>query len=365
MRFNNIQVLRLVASVGVVVYHLGVYTRAEFGVDGPAWELVRLPGLAPAFVPLFFAVSGFVLTHALRASSAPRFLLNRAVRLYPGYWLALAAVTTVVAAGLWPGRYLATASPAPSVETVLLTPPTALRLGQYPLMIEWTLIYELFLGAALVGLRAVVGPRGLPYAAAGWLAVLAAKSVLWPGLGSTAIPSWRTIGVSVYVAPFLAGVLVYTLAGRWRGWRWPVAAAAAGLQLVAAVWVPFEATDPHQWLRAVAAGMTVWFLVQVPDARPTNPLVVGGGYSYGLYLVHVPLILLSFRLMQAANLLVATSTGAALAGAVAVSGGLLFGRVELGLYDRLKRSADRLVAAVGRSWGGRGRRTLLPVAVRR
>ncbi len=209
-----------------------------------------------------------------------------------------------------------------------------------------------------MGLRAAVGLRGLPYAAAGWLAVLAVKSAMWPGLGSQSIPTWRTVWVSVYLAPFLIGVHAYSCSAVGRGWRWLVLATVAGLQLAAVVWVPFENVDPHQWLRAGAAGLTVWLLVQFPDARADNRLVVGGSYSYGLYLVHVPLILLSFRLMEAAGVLVGTSLGVALAGAVTLTVGLTFGRLDVAMYARLKKAADRLVAAAGRV----RRPSLLPTA---
>jgi len=348
MRFNNIQVLRLVAAVGVVVIHLSLYAEREFGVTGPGWKLLQLPGIAPAIVPLFFAVSGFVLTHVLQSSPPARFLLHRAIRLYPGYWLTMGAVTAACTFGLWPGPYLSHFEPNPSIETITLTPPTGIRAGQYPLFVEWTLIYEVVLWIGLIACRLAVGVRGLSYAAAAWLAVLAIKSALWPGLGSQALPSWKTVWVSVYVAPFLMGMLAYSLAGRGRRWRWPVFAVACGLQVVAAVWVPFTDIDPHQWLRGVAAGLTLWFLVQLPDVSTTNRLAVGGGYSYGLYLLHVPLILLSFRLMQNADVLAGTSSGALLAGVVALSVGLLFGRFELWMHGRLKRGADRLAAAGGR-----------------
>ncbi|HYH65053.1 MAG TPA: hypothetical protein VD866_10195, partial [Urbifossiella sp.] len=124
------------------------------------------------------------------------------------------------------------------------------------------------------------------------------------------------------------------------------------------VWVPFTAIDPHQWFRGVAAGLTVWFLVQIPDVRPNNRYAVWGGYSYGLYLLHVPLILLSFRLMQKADVLAGSSARALVVGVVALSVGLLFGRFELGMHGRLKRGADRLVAA-----GGRLRLGRLPIGV--
>ena len=345
MRFNNIQVLRLVAAVGVVLVHLSTYAEFEFGIAGPVLSALRLPGLAAAIAPLFFAVSGFVLTHVLQSAPPGRFLLHRAVRLYPGYWLAMGAVTAACAFGLWPGPYLSFAEPSPSFETALLTPPSEHRVGQYPLVVEWTLIYEVVLWIGLIACRLAVGVRGIPYAAAAWLAVLAVKSVVAPGMGSSALPSWKTVWLSVYVAPFLMGILAYSLAGFGRRWRWPVFAVACGLQLVAALWVPFTDVDPHQWLRGVAAGLTVWFVVQLPDVSATNRLAVGGGYSYGLYLLHVPLILLSFRLTQKADVLGGTS--AAVAGVVAVGVGLLFGRFELWMHGRLKRGADWLV----RSWG--------------
>jgi len=33
MRFNNIELLRLAAAVGVAVIHLAMYARIEFGID--------------------------------------------------------------------------------------------------------------------------------------------------------------------------------------------------------------------------------------------------------------------------------------------------------------------------------------------
>lgn len=347
MRFNNIQILRLVLSLGVVSVHLSTYAQIEFGTTGADLAVLLLPGFSAAIAPLFFAVSGFVLTHVLQTAPPGRFLLHRAVRLYPGYWLAMGAVTAACAFGLWPGPYLSFAEPNPSIETVLLTPPTGFRLGQYPLVVEWTLIYEVALWLGLIACRLAVGVRNVPFAAAVWLVVLAVKSALWPGLGSQALPSWKTVWVSVYVAPFLTGILAYALAGYGRRWRWSVFAVACGLQMVAALWVPFADVEPHQWLRGVAAGLVVWFLVQIPDVRPTNRLAVAGGYSYGLYLLHVPLILLSLRLMQTADVLAGTSAGAALAGVVAVVVGLTFGRFELWMHGRLKRGADRLVATSG------------------
>jgi exopolysaccharide production protein ExoZ len=81
VRYTNIQFLRVAAAVGVVLYHLSCHAPALVGVDPARLGHPLLAGLP---VPLFFAVSGFVLAHALRSAPPGRFLLARAVRLYPG-----------------------------------------------------------------------------------------------------------------------------------------------------------------------------------------------------------------------------------------------------------------------------------------
>src|SRR5205814_6852230 len=96
----------LFAALGVVLFHTGWYGRHSFGVsDGPVpWLL--MPWVASACVPLFFALSGFVLTLALKRTSPGRYLLLRAIRLYPGFWAAIALLMIVYGLGLWPGRSL-------------------------------------------------------------------------------------------------------------------------------------------------------------------------------------------------------------------------------------------------------------------
>jgi len=147
--------------------------------------------------------------------------------------------------------------------------------------------------------------------------------------------------VSVFFAPFLLGVLAYHLKDRGRAWRWPVLAVIVGLN-VAAANVPESRVDLHFGLRGTAAGLLIWFLVKVRDAAARNPLVVGGGYSYALYLLHVPLILFSFRVMQATGVFAGTLAGVAVAGAVAFGVGLLtLGRLEARMHARLKRLVAR------------------------
>jgi len=103
MRVNSIQLLR-VCRVGVIFIHLPFYAARDFGVPdllaGVGWVGNRI-----AFpVPLFFVVSGFVLTHALQTTPSARFLFARFLRLYPGYWLAAAAAVGLAWFSYWPAE---------------------------------------------------------------------------------------------------------------------------------------------------------------------------------------------------------------------------------------------------------------------
>ena len=79
-----------------------------------------------------------------------------------------------------------------------------------------------------------------------------------------------------------------------------------------------------------------------PDAPARNRLVVAGGYTYGLYLLHFPAMILAFQVMKRSEMLSGTWIGVGLAGCFAISSGLAFGWLELRLYDRLKRAFDSL-----------------------
>src|SRR5262245_36422965 len=120
MRFQNLQVLRLFLAVGVALFHTGAYAQTHFGVaDGPVPWLLQT-GIASAYVPTFFALSGFVLSLALQRTPPGRYLLLRGLRIYPGFWLAVALVMIVHLLGLWPTQALGVVEPNPNWRTLTL-----------------------------------------------------------------------------------------------------------------------------------------------------------------------------------------------------------------------------------------------------
>lgn len=341
MRFNNLQILRLLTATAVVLVHLGSRGHTHFGVEGGPVPWLLLPWLATALVPLFFALSGFVLTLTLQRTSPGRYLALRAVRLYPGFWLALGLVMVVHALGLWPSASLHVANPAPNLQTVALFAKGREHSGQYPLMVEWTLIYEVFLSVALLGLHAVAGSRRLPWVAGAWLVVLVVRSVFWPGYGSQMMPSWKSIWASAYLAPFLLGVLAFHAREHGKKWRWAALAVVVVSTLMCTDGTALSRTEWVWWVRGLGAAMTVWFLVQIPDASPRSPLVVAGAFSYGLYLVHVPVILLAMGAMRSLGIGYGTWTGLFMAGFAALALGLAYGRLEAWLHGQLKALVAR------------------------
>lgn len=87
---RGLQVLRGVACLLVVVYHLEQY-EAKFGIGTPFLSAFRWFGYAG--VDLFFVLSGFVIAHANRnrlgqSRAMPEYLAKRLWRIFPVYWSA-------------------------------------------------------------------------------------------------------------------------------------------------------------------------------------------------------------------------------------------------------------------------------------
>lgn len=326
-RYANIQVLRLLAAVGVVLHHLGYYGPEILGV-GRDW--LKFPLFVGFPVPLFFAVSGFVLAQAVRRSGPGRYLLARALRLYPGYFLALVATLLLMRGGVFTEGHRLSVG-AVGFGTLTLWPRGSEGTVAY-LGVEWSLIYELFLSAALAALVLVDGRR-LPELAAAWLGVILAKVIYRPNLYSDALPHWSTIALSGFNAPFLYGLMAYQLKDRGRSLRWVAVAAIPACMAYAATRPTLELS----WLWWGAAGVIlVWLVTQIPQISESHPLARLGGCTYGLFLVHVPL-LFCVLYPAARRGWQGRVEPLWLAGAMAIVGGLAFGRLEAAIHGRLLR----------------------------
>jgi exopolysaccharide production protein ExoZ len=342
MRFHNLQVLRVIAAVGVVLYHLAIHARVQLGVDHEVVNVLAAGSLASFPVPLFFALSGFVLTHALhRGGDRRRFLFGRFLRLYPGYWLAAVTVAILMTTTGLPSRSLPLATQMKWLGWSLR--PHEYGACLYVLGVEWSLVYEVFLSCALAGLSLLGLRRALPAAIGLWLAVLIAKVSYRPGDASEPLPNWTTIGLSTLNAPFLMGVLVYYLRDCGRSLRWP----ALGCLVAFLGFFHDRATTLEElWLfYGTASAVVVWFAIQVRQLNQENPLVRAGDWTYGLYLVHVPVIMSGFAILRGRGVMIGTLTGLLLTGILTLVVGFLYGRIEAEIHARLRPLAKRSIGS--------------------
>jgi len=87
-RDNNFDLLRLLAALQVVYFHVYLHLHVEL-----PWRLSAINGIVSLFpcVPIFFVISGFLVSRSYeRSPDAWSYARNRFLRLYPGLWTCLA-----------------------------------------------------------------------------------------------------------------------------------------------------------------------------------------------------------------------------------------------------------------------------------
>lgn len=90
---NNLDLIRLVAALQVVLFH----TMYHLGIEAPFWlrPLAVMPG-----VPIFFVISGFLVSASFeRRTSLLDYARKRALRILPALWVCV--VVTAIIAGLF------------------------------------------------------------------------------------------------------------------------------------------------------------------------------------------------------------------------------------------------------------------------
>ncbi|WP_119730709.1 acyltransferase family protein [Thermomonospora amylolytica] len=178
-RLAWLDALRGLAAMAVAFHHATYHYTPDLRARLTAWFD---PGMYGVLV--FFLVSGYIIPASLeRSGSLPRFWVGRAFRIYPLLLFALAAITAIAAAGLWPLRdglgdmngWVAALAHLTMLQD-LLAVPNALN-------VLWTLSYEMVFYLLVAALFAVGLHRRSAGVAAG-LATAAGAAVLLGGLPS-------------------------------------------------------------------------------------------------------------------------------------------------------------------------------------
>jgi peptidoglycan/LPS O-acetylase OafA/YrhL len=306
-RVEALDGLRGLAALGVVVLHVWMFSYGDQH-HPPKTLLDYAAGELRLGVQLFFVLSGYLVFRpfvaaALDGRPAPRlgrYALRRAARILPAYWVALLGSYLLLRHLDHPMQVEATALPTfllfaqNHFDTTIkhLDPP------MWTLAIEVSFYVLLPLAGALA-LRLGQDRRRqvalcFTLIAAGMACVALSAEHRWPETLSTSLP--------LHLVEFGAGMAVAVLLHRRTLSRAAVAAAAlTGLALIIMNSTWHARGLGAQWLRSDigdAPGIVgIALVVAVVIARPRRAqiLAVGparwlGVFSYGLYLVHFPVI---------------------------------------------------------------------------
>lgn len=283
--------LRLLAALLVVLYHYTAWNHSNWGPEGAreAWEpMSQVTAFGNVGVPLFFAISGFVILLSCYGKSSARFIGSRIGRLFPAYWVAVLLTGTLLFF-LWPGTgddltygdwlvNLTMIQSAFDVESID---------GVY-----WTLWVEMrfyLLILFLMLFRGMTPNRLLGFAA------------LWPTaaiLADAAGIEWLDVVLMKQHAPLFAGGMVLFLIFRFghTPLRWIIlglnvalSAYFTGVRLSGEVdWlVGYEIPAQAYWPIVVAIFAVLAAVTLTPAARwNVRGLALAGALTYPVYLLH-------------------------------------------------------------------------------
>jgi exopolysaccharide production protein ExoZ len=309
---HGVQALRFFAAFGVVVFHVLVH--------GQSTRVIP-PGISPHFtffasgVPVFFALSDFLMAKISENASPLRFLLDRAIRLYPGLWLATGlavAATYAVFHVVYPRDWLWVLSLLPAGDIT------------YPLNVEWSLVFEVYF-YCIVAALCLIGKI--------WIrqVIVAVWGAAILGFGAHFMQGTAAqIPLSYMNLAFIPGMFAW-----WLRDSLPFRGYAGTFIALILFMAPEFAVDRYGLAGHLFQSFAAAILV-LAASRATlfNRLPIFtrlGNASYGIYLVHAPIITIAF-------------VAAGISGwpwlcavfVLALVGGIAFGTFEFRMHVALK-----------------------------
>lgn len=299
MQIRNIQILRGVAAIAVLFYHINI------------WEAKFLAGhtITPVFfswgfsgVDLFFVISGFIMVFIQPApldsrTSYLRFMINRLTRIYPPVWLVMLALLPV---WLMHPEYFNhyCGNHVDIFRSFFLLPQDYTPL----LGVAWTLTHEVYF-YLVVSLALRFGPRGRWMFGCAWFLIVLVTFSLFKETEFYKIRILQQI-FSPFSMTFLLGYFIGLAFNQIRKIPSPLAVGFLltgifSLALGCIMPWPYDIggyPDNNNLHRFLVCGLSAALLVTSAvalEARLPQPVLrLGffGDISYALYLTHLPFI---------------------------------------------------------------------------
>ncbi len=278
-RIDEIDVLRGLCAIAVVLYHYVIRYDAVIGFSGapnPGLDVDKLGLRDLSTIPvfIFFIISGFVIYMTIeRAATASEFLVSRFSRIFPVYWTAV--VLTYTSWKILPA-YPFHISSADFLFNLTMIPEFFYR----PLVdaTYWSLRVELAFYAGMALLMMIGRLKYIRLVCAAWLGLSMAY-----GYFGDSLPIYYRVAMLLdlkYAHFFVSGIVLYRI---WRGrqdaWDWA---------LLAACVLGFFVSHIAIAAMIMTAVVGLWLLLVFGRLKfvVTPPLVYLGSISYALYLTH-------------------------------------------------------------------------------
>jgi peptidoglycan/LPS O-acetylase OafA/YrhL len=286
-RYRSIQALRGFAAVIVVLYHA-----LHFWSDSSGHPAYWSNGAAG--VDLFFVISGFVMAITQEKSSWA-FMKRRIIRVVPLYWI-LTTVMVAKAATIYLHPGLAHGAPhaeltIPFIVSSYLFIPYQSSIGTLPILqVGWTLSFEmLFYAFFAIAISLRVNALRLVGPVFAGLAILA-LFVHSPAVTTLANP---------ILLEFIAGLWLGKLASSGKGIGKVPAIASGVLGLCGLFYIPLPSANLRPFTWGVSAFLIVLSAIGLERSlRLPEWTQKLGDASYTLYLSHIPIFSICYRLLN-------------------------------------------------------------------
>jgi peptidoglycan/LPS O-acetylase OafA/YrhL len=301
-RVEALDLLRLLAVLGVIVYH--------YGFRGPTLgngTYVAVPEIAPFAeygflgVPAFFVISGFVIAYSAEGRTATGFAIARFSRIYPTFVLCMTLTFLTV---LMIGSPDFTTSAGQWIANLFIAAPAL----HHPYMDSayWSLVIEVtFYGWVTLFIATGLFPRRIDAIVLAWLCLSMANEL------SIDARFLEVVFLADDAGYFATWLMIYEF---YRGRRDPVLYSILCLSAGVAV---FHAVHSLAWLRSHSGTtMDAWIVTAICLASiviillatqikrlplPPRLVIAAGGMSYPLYLLHQQIGYALFARMAPAN----------------------------------------------------------------
>lgn len=309
-----VHILRGVAAMLVVWSHLSGYWLSETGRTSAAQDLWYQVLARPLHlyqnaghlgVVLFFLISGYIITHTSLREDRRSFFIKRTLRIFPALIIAIFLTWVIVTVAATAGLHVVGLHGAEWWRWIL----AAFLLdgffaNAWVLDVTWTLVVELIFYALIFAVirRQRTAPLATTWVMAGiWLAL----SLLFLNVGALAenANSW----VAYWVGFLIIGRVIYLVQ---RGLARPVDGVILGATVLFAFTLIVETVDPGflltpgGWpgvepLVTYALALLIFIsLLRLAPRRVVPPFGFFGDISYSLYLVHLPVGMLTLAVLD-------------------------------------------------------------------